>query len=64
MFWVHGGGFVMGSGNTDMYGPDYLMNYDVILVTFNYRLGVLGFLNLDLEECPGNVGLMDQVKIY
>ncbi|XP_026479131.1 esterase FE4-like [Ctenocephalides felis] len=61
MFWVHGGDFVMGSGNTDMYGPDYLMDYDVILVTFNYRLGILGFLNLDLEECPGNVGLMDQV---
>ncbi|XP_026480276.1 venom carboxylesterase-6-like [Ctenocephalides felis] len=61
MFWIHGGGFISGSSHSDMYGPDYFMDYDVILVTFNYRLGPLGFLNLDLEDCPGNVGLMDQV---
>ncbi|XP_026478387.1 venom carboxylesterase-6-like [Ctenocephalides felis] len=37
-------------------------DYDIILVTFNYRLGPLGFLNLELQEAPGNVGLMDQVE--
>lgn len=62
MFWIHGGGFISGSSQSDMYGADYFMDYDVILVTFNYRLGPLGFLNLDLEDCPGNVGLMDQVS--
>lgn len=62
MVWIHGGGFFMGSGNRDMYGPEYLMDYGIVLVTFNYRLGVLGFLNLGIEEAPGNVGLMDQVK--
>lgn len=62
MVWIHGGGFFMGSGNSDMYGPEYLMDYGIVLVTFNYRLGVLGFLNLGIEEAPGNVGLMDQVK--
>ncbi|XP_026480275.1 esterase FE4-like [Ctenocephalides felis] len=62
MVWIHGGGFFMGSGNSDMYGPEYLMDYGIVLVTFNYRLGVLGFLNLGIEEAPGNVGLMDQVE--
>lgn len=61
MFWIHGGGFYMGSGNSDIYGPDYLMDHAVILVTINYRLGVLGFLNLEIEDAPGNVGLRDQV---
>jgi carboxylesterase type B len=28
-----------------MYGPDFILPENVILVTFNYRLGVLGFLN-------------------
>jgi hypothetical protein len=42
MVWIHGGGFYMGSGNTQINGPDYLMAGDVVLVTFNYRLGALG----------------------
>jgi carboxylesterase type B len=32
----------MGSGNTNINGPDYLVAGDVVLVTFNYRLGALG----------------------
>ena len=48
MVWIHGGGFTMGSGNsgsiTDVGGPGpgFLLNRDVVLVTFNYRLGVFG----------------------
>ena len=44
MFWIHGGAYYMGSGNgdTDRFGPDYILDRDVILVTFNYRLGPLG----------------------
>lgn len=42
MVFIHGGGFVWGYGN--MYRADYLINYDVILVTFNYRLNVFGKL--------------------
>jgi carboxylesterase type B len=34
---------------------------EVILVTFNYRLGPLGFLNTNSREAPGNVGLKDQI---
>lgn len=63
MIWVHGGGFCRGSSRTDLYGPDYLLEKDVILVSFNYRLGVIGFLSLDdpFLEIPGNVGLKDQI---
>ena len=44
MVWIHGGAFYLGSGNgqTDIYGPGYLMDRDIILVTLNYRLGPLG----------------------
>lgn len=42
MVWIHGGAFVFGSGNDEFYGPDYLIDKDVVLVTINYRLGVLG----------------------
>lgn len=61
MFWIHGGGFFWGSGNDDFYGPDFLVRQDVILVTINYRLEVLGFLCLDTEDAPGNAGMKDQV---
>ncbi len=37
MVWVHGGGFFAGTGNPDLYGPEHLMDEDVVLVTFNYR---------------------------
>lgn len=61
--WIHGGGFMVGSSCTDCYGPDYLLQKDVIVVTFNYRCGVFGFLTLDDPELgvPGNAGLKDQV---
>lgn len=42
MVWVHGGGFLFGSGNDDVYGPDHIVRKDVVLVTLNYRLGVFG----------------------
>ncbi|KAB0804534.1 hypothetical protein PPYR_01504 [Photinus pyralis] len=63
MFWIHGGGFVRGSGNSDTYGPDFLITQDVVIVTINYRLGILGFLNFEDPslDVPGNAGLKDQV---
>lgn len=42
MVWFHGGGFLFGSGDDTNFGPDYLMRKDIILVTFNYRLGIFG----------------------
>jgi carboxylesterase type B len=46
MVWFHGGGFVVGSSDTSVYGPGHLLDRNVVLVTANYRLGVLGFLTL------------------
>lgn len=42
MFWIHGGGFSWGDSRTGNFGPDYFMDKDVVLVTINYRLGILG----------------------
>ncbi|KAJ6649742.1 Esterase B1 [Pseudolycoriella hygida] len=63
MIWVHGGGYCRGSSRTDLFGPDYLLQNDVVFVSFNYRLGAIGFLSLDdpTLNVPGNVGLKDQV---
>lgn len=61
MVWIHGGGFTNGSGNAEFYRPDYFMQHDVVFVSINYRLGMLGFLNMDIENCSGNQGLKDQV---
>lgn len=58
----HGGGFIYGNGTDDTaHGPDFFMEKDVVMVTINYRLGVLGFLSLGTKEAPGNMGLRDQV---
>lgn len=62
MVFVHGGGFTSGSGDVEFgYGPEFLLQHDIVLVTFNYRLEVLGFLCLDTPEIPGNAGMKDQV---
>lgn len=47
MVFIHGGSFIEGSSRADMYGPDYLMTEDIVLVTINYRLNIFGkFINL------------------
>ncbi|XP_012543069.1 esterase FE4 [Monomorium pharaonis] len=61
MVWIHGGGYFAGSGDTASYGPDYIMQKDIVLVTLNYRLDVLGFLNLNDKVAAGNQGLKDVV---
>ena len=61
MVYIHGGGFLEGSGSALLYGPDYLVSKDVVLVTINYRLNAHGFLCLGIKEAPGNAGLKDQV---
>ncbi|KPJ09318.1 Venom carboxylesterase-6 [Papilio machaon] len=60
MVFIHGGGWMCGDATTQMYGPQYLLDRDVILVAMNYRLGPLGFLSTQDEHCPGNNGLKDQ----
>lgn len=47
LFWIYGGGFTIGAGSEIPYDGTHLITQhkDVVLVTFNYRLGALGFLN-------------------
>ena len=63
-FWIHGGAFISGSSN--IYdGTDLAIRGDMIVVTINYRLGVLGFVNfgdaLGMPQIPSNLGLRDQI---
>lgn len=44
------------------FSPEYLVEQNVIIVTVNYRLSVLGFLCLPDAGCYGNAGLKDQVN--
>ena len=57
---LHGGAFVLGSCEAMLYGPQVLLDREVVLVGVNYRLGALGFLSLECDEAPGNLGLHDQ----
>ncbi|ADP82614.1 carboxylesterase/lipase family protein [Pseudofrankia inefficax] len=65
MVWLHGGGFSSGSANNAVYLGDRLARRgDVVVVTVNHRLGVLGFLHLagtggDRWAGSGNAGLLD-----
>ncbi|XP_030753701.1 esterase B1-like [Sitophilus oryzae] len=63
MVWIHGGGFVSGSSSTQLYGPEFLLTQDVVLVTINYRLGIFGFLRIKDPKfhINGNMGFKDQV---
>lgn len=67
MVWIHGGAFLIGAGSQNMFRSNSLVSRgDIVLVTINYRLGALGFLNLD-EITGGRIpatgceGLLDQV---
>jgi para-nitrobenzyl esterase len=67
MVWIYGGALANGSASTPLYHGDRLAARGVVVVTFNYRLGVLGFLahpGLSKEARPassGNYGLLDQI---
>ena len=67
MVWIHGGGFLVGSGAAEMYdGATLSKNGDVVVVTINYRLGALGFLYFDgikghQAGFDDNLGIRDQV---
>ncbi|XP_055537567.1 acetylcholinesterase-like [Wyeomyia smithii] len=64
MVWIHGGGWMTGSGGSFTYDPIYLVQDGVVVVTMNYRLGPLGFLSLPSAGVPGNAGLKDQLLVF
>ncbi len=63
MVFIHGGGFTLGSSTAYPGGVLAAFN-DVIVVTINYRLGVLGFFNIPGTDYNGNYGLLDQVRCW
>ena len=68
MVWLHGGGFSAGSGQEliSYDGANLARGHDVVVVTLNHRLNVLGFLDLSgfgaKYAASGNVGMTDIVK--
>ncbi|UCH51933.1 MAG: carboxylesterase family protein [Chloroflexota bacterium] len=67
MVWIYGGAFWFGEGSNPGYDGVNLAKHGVILVTFNYRLGPLGFLAHPLlskeseHNSSSNYGLLDQI---
>lgn len=55
---IHHGGLYIGDGN---FGADYLLEKDVVLVTFNYRLAFFGFTSTETSDVTPNSGFKDQV---
>ncbi|XP_075986140.1 carboxylic ester hydrolase-like [Anticarsia gemmatalis] len=61
IFYIHPGGFYAMTGRSDLVGPHYLLDRDVVLVAINYRLGSLGWMSTGDKYAPGNNGMKDQV---
>ncbi|KAG8291681.1 hypothetical protein J6590_054414 [Homalodisca vitripennis] len=62
MVYLHAGGYAAVTGNSNVEGPQYLLEKDIVLVTINYRLGALGFVCTNDSILPGNYGMKDQVE--
>ena len=60
--WIHGGSGQVGSGNL-FDGTVFAALGDVIVVTFNFRLNLFGFLSSGDERLEGNLGLYDQALV-
>ncbi|KAF9166701.1 hypothetical protein DFQ26_007158 [Actinomortierella ambigua] len=67
MFYIHGGSFTSGTGSDPAFSPGNLSSRgQVVVVTFNYRLGVFGFFEREdagvpRTQVPGNQGVRDML---
>lgn len=68
LVFIHGGAFTSGSGDVPVYDGEALARTGMVIVTINYRIGVLGFLALpaltaesEQHHSSGNYGLLDQI---
>jgi para-nitrobenzyl esterase len=67
MVWIHGGGYLTGSGSLPLYDGSALARLGAVVVTVNYRLGLLGFFahpqlsRESRQHVSGNYGLLDQI---
>ncbi|XP_034943573.1 neuroligin-3-like, partial [Chelonus insularis] len=62
MAYIHGGSFQFGSIDSSKFGPDFLIEKDVVVVLMNYRLGIFGFLAFAPAYFDANNGLRDQAE--
>lgn len=68
MVWIHGGTLIWGSGHSKMFDGREFAKRGVVLVSINYRLGVLGYLahpalsQESPDDTSGNYGLLDQIQ--
>ena len=69
MVFIYGGGFVLGETSTPLYeGDDLAVDADAVIITINYRLGLLGGMALpalaeeDPEGALGNMAVLDQME--
>ncbi|MBI4767295.1 MAG: carboxylesterase family protein [Deltaproteobacteria bacterium] len=67
MFWIHGGDHLDGSGSEPFYQSNALSHKGIVLVTINYRLGIMGYfghpeLSRESDQgVSGNYGTLDQI---
>ncbi|WP_406280440.1 carboxylesterase/lipase family protein [Embleya sp. NBC_00896] len=64
LVWIHGGGFVSGSGTLPIYAGDtFARDGDLVVVSISYRIGALGYVYLgpDDDADGGNFWLTDQL---
>lgn len=60
--YIHGGSFAWGDAKSQA-GPQYFMDREIVLVSFNYRLGALGFMSVGTQEIPGNAAMKDMALV-
>jgi para-nitrobenzyl esterase len=66
MVWFHGGSFADGAGGDPLTDGSRLAQEGIVVVTFNYRLGPLGWLappllSHETDDPDANLGMMDQI---
>lgn len=64
MVWIHGGAYTFGSSRQPLFdGAEFVKSGEVVLVTINYRIGALGFLDLSSlsSEFDSNLALRDVI---
>jgi para-nitrobenzyl esterase len=68
LYWIHGGGFVMGAASQPLYDGEELARLGCVVVSINYRLGLFGFLAHPAlsqesgDKVSGNYGQLDQIE--
>jgi para-nitrobenzyl esterase len=68
LYWVHGGGYIVGAASQPLYDGEELARLGCVVVSVNYRLGMFGFLphpalsQESAEKVSGNYGILDQIE--